>query len=229
MRIAADGHGRSHRHVRSRARRTRFATASAASTLPLRLAIDRARRRAHVDLGRHSGRRSSPGTLSDWVALRFRPRRASTCAGLTRLLVHRDGRALLALHVADQPRSRDSRRCRSRIRPTTRPTSRSGSARTRRSASPRTPGRSTRASSTTGRSCSRPTTSIASARRCSSPRSIGCGAARLVCVFDATDRIQHMFWRYLDPAHPAGARPRHAGTATRSAICTSTTTRWSAA
>jgi predicted AlkP superfamily phosphohydrolase/phosphomutase len=26
----------------------------------------------------------------------------------------------------------------------------------------------------------------------------------LVCVFDATDRIQHMFWRYLDPDHPAG-------------------------
>jgi len=26
----------------------------------------------------------------------------------------------------------------------------------------------------------------------------------LVCVFDATDRIQHMFWRYLDPRHPAG-------------------------
>ncbi len=25
----------------------------------------------------------------------------------------------------------------------------------------------------------------------------------LVCVFDATDRIQHMFWRYLDAAHPA--------------------------
>jgi len=30
----------------------------------------------------------------------------------------------------------------------------------------------------------------------------------LVCVFDATDRIQHMFWRYLDKDHPAarGAR-----------------------
>ena len=26
----------------------------------------------------------------------------------------------------------------------------------------------------------------------------------LVCVFDATDRIQHMFWRYLDKDHPAG-------------------------
>jgi predicted AlkP superfamily phosphohydrolase/phosphomutase len=26
----------------------------------------------------------------------------------------------------------------------------------------------------------------------------------LVCVFDATDRIQHMFWRYLEADHPAG-------------------------
>jgi predicted AlkP superfamily phosphohydrolase/phosphomutase len=26
----------------------------------------------------------------------------------------------------------------------------------------------------------------------------------LVCVFDATDRIQHMFWRYIDKDHPAG-------------------------
>jgi predicted AlkP superfamily phosphohydrolase/phosphomutase len=25
----------------------------------------------------------------------------------------------------------------------------------------------------------------------------------VVCVFDATDRIQHMFWRYLDDGHPA--------------------------
>ncbi len=25
----------------------------------------------------------------------------------------------------------------------------------------------------------------------------------LVCVFDATDRIQHMFWRFLDEGHPA--------------------------
>ena len=27
-----------------------------------------------------------------------------------------------------------------------------------------------------------------------------------VCVFDGTDRMQHMFWRYLDPQHPA--RPK---------------------
>jgi predicted AlkP superfamily phosphohydrolase/phosphomutase len=25
----------------------------------------------------------------------------------------------------------------------------------------------------------------------------------LVCVFDISDRVQHMFWRYLDPSHPA--------------------------
>ena len=25
----------------------------------------------------------------------------------------------------------------------------------------------------------------------------------VVCVFDATDRIQHMFWRYIDDGHPA--------------------------
>ena len=30
----------------------------------------------------------------------------------------------------------------------------------------------------------------------------------LVCVFDATDRIQHMFWRHLDPAHPARSHTR---------------------
>lgn len=27
----------------------------------------------------------------------------------------------------------------------------------------------------------------------------------VVCVFDNTDRIQHMFWRYIDPEHPAHA------------------------
>ena len=27
----------------------------------------------------------------------------------------------------------------------------------------------------------------------------------IVCVFDSTDRVNHMYWRYLDPAHPARA------------------------
>lgn len=29
------------------------------------------------------------------------------------------------------------------------------------------------------------------------------GQGALICVFDATDRIQHMFWRYLEKDHPA--------------------------
>ncbi len=37
-----------------------------------------------------------------------------------------------------------------------------------------------------------------------------------VCVFDSTDRMQHMFWRYLDEAHPA--RPADVPAAFRTAI-----------
>ncbi|HUY87395.1 MAG TPA: alkaline phosphatase family protein [Pirellulales bacterium] len=37
-----------------------------------------------------------------------------------------------------------------------------------------------------------------------------------VCVFDGTDRMQHMFWRYLDPSHPA--RPARPPEAFKSAI-----------
>lgn len=37
-----------------------------------------------------------------------------------------------------------------------------------------------------------------------------------VCVLDGTDRVQHMFWRYLDETHPA--RPRQVPAAFESAI-----------
>ena len=50
----------------------------------------------------------------------------------------------------------------------------------------------------------------------------------LVCVFDATDRIQHMFWRYLDPRIRPGAGARPPSIATPSNSSTVTTTRWSA-
>src|SRR5205823_3243063 len=38
----------------------------------------------------------------------------------------------------------------------------------------------------------------------------------LTCVFDATDRIQHMFWRYQEEGHPAArgreeSAARHGG------------------
>jgi hypothetical protein len=37
-----------------------------------------------------------------------------------------------------------------------------------------------------------------------------------VCVFDGSDRMQHMFWRYLDPEHPA--RPAVVPPALRTAV-----------
>ena len=39
----------------------------------------------------------------------------------------------------------------------------------------------------------------------------------IVCVFDGTDRIQHMFWRYLEPGHPA-AREADPAAAHKNAI-----------
>jgi predicted AlkP superfamily phosphohydrolase/phosphomutase len=40
----------------------------------------------------------------------------------------------------------------------------------------------------------------------------------VVCVFDGTDRIQHMFWRYIDESHPAHAGQAPPETQRRSAI-----------
>ncbi len=39
-----------------------------------------------------------------------------------------------------------------------------------------------------------------------------------VCVFDGTDRIQHMFWRYIDPKHPARAGQTEENLQRRNAI-----------
>lgn len=39
-----------------------------------------------------------------------------------------------------------------------------------------------------------------------------------VCVFDGTDRIQHMFWRYIDPGHPADRNGKTDGKSHRNAI-----------
>jgi predicted AlkP superfamily phosphohydrolase/phosphomutase len=42
----------------------------------------------------------------------------------------------------------------------------------------------------------------------------------LVCVFDATDRIQHMFWRYLEDGHPALATADNDGGGAEAGITT---------
>ena len=36
-----------------------------------------------------------------------------------------------------------------------------------------------------------------------------------MCVFDGTDRMQHMFWRYLDEQHPGPAGGNARGTSPR--------------
>ena len=42
----------------------------------------------------------------------------------------------------------------------------------------------------------------------------------VVCVFDGPDRIQHMFWRFLDEGHPAlGKREKHAPTHDSRHVC----------
>ena len=99
----------------------------------------------------------------------------------------------------------------------------------RRWASPRTRGRSTKASPTSATFLQQ-TYDIDRERQDMFFSALDrLRSGTLVCVFDATDRIQHMFWRYLDPKHPARAEGRPTATRTPSAISTGTTTRWSAA
>ena len=115
-----------------------------------------------------------------------------------------------ALHDADPHRSRRSRRCRSATRRSTRSISPRSSgpyatlgprrghlgaerARDRRAGVPR-PGAAP---------------SATSASACSSTRSSSAKKGLVTTVFDTTDRVQHMFYRYLDPTPPGEPRQGH--------------------
>ena len=74
--------------------------------LPLCLALDRAKRIVHADIGRQCTSISSLGRLSDWVTLTFRAAPGIDVTGSVPFARHRDGRALFAVHVADQHRPR---------------------------------------------------------------------------------------------------------------------------
>ena len=74
---------------------------------------------------------------------------------------------------------------------------------TRRLASPKIPGRSTKKFSTTTHSWRSATATMKTASACSSTRSEKTQQGLCACVFDTTDRVQHMFWRYLEEDHPA--------------------------
>ena len=108
------------RHPRARRRSTTIASTTVVTGPdngfvdghpPLDAPADDARSTARAR-ARH-GRRSAaaavtlaPGQLSDWVPLPFPAAPGVTVRGHRALPGARDGRALLALHVADQPRSR---------------------------------------------------------------------------------------------------------------------------
>ena len=113
--------GRPHRHGVSQGPENAFR----------RRRIRRSRRRSRIVLDRAGRRVDARPSAATRVALDARAAerlghapvpggaRRSPSSGIARCSAARDGRALLALHVAHQHRSRDSRRCRSRTRRTT--------------------------------------------------------------------------------------------------------------
>jgi predicted AlkP superfamily phosphohydrolase/phosphomutase len=171
--------------------------------LPARFVLDRARRRVRADLNGHQ-MQLEHGRLSDWIDLRFRAAPGVTVAGICRMLVTEMDEAF-SLYVTpinidpDKP-----------VMPISHP-----------------PYYATYLSNRVGKFA---TLGLAEDTWALNERVIDDGAflqqaydidrerqamffaaldrlrrGALVCVFDATDRIQHMFWRYLDAGHPAAA------------------------
>ena len=172
--------------------------------VPLRLRIDRARNIARADL---NGTRIdlAPGRLSEWVTLRFRAAPGVTVSGITRLLVTEMGEHF-SLYMA--PLNIDPERP---AMPISHP-----------------PYYATYLAKEIGGYA---TLGLAEDTWALNEGVIDEAAflqqaydidrereamffsaldrlrrGSLVCVFDATDRIQHMFWRYLDNGHPAARR-----------------------
>jgi predicted AlkP superfamily phosphohydrolase/phosphomutase len=171
-------------------------------TLPLRVRLDRGARQVHVTLGTHPV--TLPvGTLSDWVPLAFSAMPGVTVKGLTRLLVTELGEHF-SLYVSPINLDPDAP-----AMPISHPSyyatylaKRVGSFATLGLAEDTwalnegVTDDGTFLQQTYDIDRERESMFFASLDRLRR----GC----LVCVFDATDRIQHMFWRDVDPGHPAG-------------------------
>jgi predicted AlkP superfamily phosphohydrolase/phosphomutase len=171
--------------------------------IPLRIRIDRARDVAHAQFDQ-VGVDLTPGRLSDWVTLAFRPAPGLAVTGLVRLLVL-EMEAHFSLYVS--PISIDPERP---AMPVSHP--------------------SFYATYLAKRIGTFSTLGLAEDTWALNERVIDEGIflqqaydidrerqamlfaaldrlrrGVLVCVFDAPDRIQHMFWRYLEAGHPARA------------------------
>jgi predicted AlkP superfamily phosphohydrolase/phosphomutase len=174
---------------------------SAPLELPLRIRIDRSKRVAEADL---DGTRVelAPGRLSDWVTLRFRAAPAVTVTGITRLLVtEMDEHFSLYMSPINLDPERPAM-------PISHPPyysaylakrigtySTLGMAEDTWALNEGVTDEATFLQQTYDIDRERETMFFSALDRLR--------RGSLVCVFDATDRIQHMFWRYLDKDHPA--------------------------
>ncbi len=177
-------------------------------TLPLRARLDREQRQVEVTVGAHSVTLTA-GTLSDWIPLTFAAMPGVSVKGLTRLLVTELGDHF-SLYVAPINLDPDAP-----AMPISHPSyfatylaKRVGSFATLGLAEDTwalnegVTDDGTFLQQTYDIDRERESMFFASLDRLRR----GC----LVCVFDATDRIQHMFWRDIDPGHPAGRGREHA-------------------
>ncbi len=170
--------------------------------LPLRLTIDRTRKRVRVDVG-DVGLDLEPGRLSDWVALPFHAAPGITVHGLSRLLVTElDEHVTLYMSPINLDPERPAM-------PISHP-SFYATYLAKRVGPFATLGLAEDTSAlndgvTDDGTFLRQTWDIDDEREAMFVAALDrLKRGTLVCVFDATDRVQHMFWRDIDPRHPAG-------------------------
>jgi predicted AlkP superfamily phosphohydrolase/phosphomutase len=178
-------------------------------TLPLRVRLDRAAKQAHVELG-PTALTLTPGTLSEWVSLSFPAMPGVTVRGLTRVLViEMDEHFSLYLSPINldpespaMPISHPSYYA-TYLAKKIGPYSTLGLAEDTWALNEGVTDDTTFLQQTYDIDREREDMFFAALDRLR--------RGSLVCVFDATDRIQHMFWRDIESGHPA-ARGRKAST-----------------
>jgi predicted AlkP superfamily phosphohydrolase/phosphomutase len=171
-------------------------------TLPLRVQLDRAGKRAHVEVG-STAVTLTAGTLSDWVSLSFQALPGVTVKGLTRLLVI-EMEEHFSLYLSpinldpDAPAMPISHPpyYATYLAKKLGPYSTLGLAEDTWALNEGVTDDKTFLQQTYDIDREREGMFFAALDRLR--------RGSLVCVFDATDRIQHMFWRDIDSSHPAG-------------------------
>jgi len=189
-----------------------FRSGARPMTLPLRLSIDRVRRRVRIDLD-GTVVDLAPGTMSDWIRLRFHMAPGLNAQGMTRLLVTEMDEHL-SLYMA--PINLDPEHP---AMPISHPSF--YAAYLAKRIGPYSTLGLAEDTWALNEGVIDDTTFLAQTYDIDREREGMFSVAldrlhrgTLVCVFDATDRIQHMLWRDIDPGHPAargaGDPPRHA-------------------